>query len=158
MQLQQTELKSLNMLKANKRLIGTQNASRETLTRIKQITSQFLIGTEMRLLRSVLTTDHWTLACPACPEGFGRRELARRGGPARLGGRSRRATAFQIGTEMRLSALFAVPSRIEGSVAYLRHEEFALPRRSREGHVLACSPLVTHHSPLSFSNRVSMGN
>jgi len=42
------------MIQTNKKLIGTQNTSREILTRIKQITSQFLIGTEMRLSRSFM--------------------------------------------------------------------------------------------------------
>ncbi len=73
---QLTELKSLNMTQANKRLIGTQNTSRKMLTRRKKTTSQFLIGTEMRLfgvlcrpeaepgdlaMRNCLTTDHWPL-------------------------------------------------------------------------------------------------
>jgi hypothetical protein len=73
---QLTELKSLNMIQANKRLIGTQNTSGKMLTRRKQNTSQFLIGTEMRLfgvlcrpeaepgdlaMRNCLTTDHWPL-------------------------------------------------------------------------------------------------
>jgi len=46
---QLTELKSLNMIQTNKKLIGTQNTSGEMLTRRNKTTSQFLIGTEMRL-------------------------------------------------------------------------------------------------------------
>ena len=94
---QLTELKSLNMIQANKRLIGTQNTSGKMLTRRKQNTSQFLIGTEMRpfgvlcrpersrgnlAMRNCLTTDlprgttgHSSLACPE---------------------RSRRVTAFSL--------------------------------------------------------------
>ena len=47
-----TESKSLNMIEANKTLIGTQNHSRETLTSTNQTTSQFLIGTKNGLFSS----------------------------------------------------------------------------------------------------------
>jgi hypothetical protein len=46
---QLTELKSLNMIQTNRRLIGTQNTSSKMPTRRNKTTSQFLIGTEMRL-------------------------------------------------------------------------------------------------------------
>jgi len=51
---QLTQSKSLNMIQANKRLIGTQNTDRGMLTCRKKITWQFLIGTEMRLFRSFM--------------------------------------------------------------------------------------------------------